>query len=501
MSKKNQKSALISVFNKEGIDNIARKLSELNINIISTGGTEKYLNEIGIKTEKVEKLTDYPSIFGGRVKTLHPKIFGGILYRRDSNNDNDEKDKFDIPEIDFIIVDLYPFEDTVNDSKSHQEIIEKIDIGGISLIRAAAKNFNDVVCVSSTHQYEKFIKDLNENKGDFSLEQKKDYALNAFSVSSNYDTLIAEYFKNGKLRIKKSLRYGENPHQEGYFLGNLDDVFDKLNGKELSYNNLLDIDSAVNIIAEYWNDKPTFAILKHNNACGLSTRENIYDAYEAALEGDPVSAFGGVLISNSNIDLKTSEKINNLFFEVILAPSFDETAINNLKSKKNRIILKLKSIDFSNQSVRTCLNGKLFQDKDLITDSSENLTIVTEKKPNKSQIQDLLFASKICKHTKSNTIVLVKNSQLISSGTGQTSRVDALNQAIDKANKFNFSLEGAVMASDAFFPFPDCVEIASKNGIQSVIQPGGSIKDQLSIDSCNKNSISMVMTGNRHFKH
>ena len=334
MSKKNQKSALISVFNKDGIDNIAKKLKELNVNIISTGGTEKYLNEIGIKTEKVEKLTDYPSIFGGRVKTLHPKIFGGILYRRHSNDDNDEKDKFDIPKIDFIIVDLYPFEDTVNDSKSHEEIIEKIDIGGISLIRAAAKNYNDVVCVSSTHQYGKFIKDLNQNKGDFSLEQKKDYALNAFLVSSNYDTLISEYFEMGKLRIKKPLRYGENPHQKGYFLGNLDDVFDKLNGKELSYNNLLDIDSAVNIIAEFWNNKPTFAILKHNNACGLSTRENIYDAYEAALEGDPVSAFGGVLISNSNIDLKTSEKINNLFFEVILAPSFDNSAINILKSKK-----------------------------------------------------------------------------------------------------------------------------------------------------------------------
>jgi len=501
MSKKNQKSALISVFNKDGIDNIAKKLTELNVNIISTGGTEKYLNEIGIKTEKVETLTDYPSIFGGRVKTLHPKVFGGILYRRDSNDDNNEKDKFDIPKIDFIIVDLYPFEDTVNNSKSHQEIIEKIDIGGVSLIRAAAKNFNDVICVSSTNQYGKFLKDLNENQGNFSLKQKKDYALNAFLVSSNYDSLISEYFMNGKLKIKKSLRYGENPHQKGYFLGNLDDVFDKLNGKELSYNNLLDIDSAVSIIAEFWNDKPTFAILKHNNACGLSTRENIYDAYEAALEGDPVSAFGGVLISNSNIDVKTSEKINNLFFEVILAPSFDKSAINNLKSKKNRIILKLKSIDFSKQSVRTCLNGKLFQDKDLITDSFENLTIVTEIKPNESQIKDLLFASKICKHTKSNTIVLAKNGQLISSGTGQTSRVDALNQAIDKANKFNFSLEGAVMASDAFFPFPDCVEIASKNGIQYVIQPGGSIKDQLSIDFCNNNSISMVMTGNRHFKH
>ena len=501
MTKKNQKFALISVYNKSGIDKIAKKLSELNIRIISTGGTEKYLNEIGIETEKVEKLTDYPSVFGGRVKTLHPKIFGGILYRRDLNNDIDEKENYKIPEIDFVIVDLYPFEDTVNDSKSHEEIIEKIDIGGISLIRAAAKNYNDVVCVSSINQYEKFINNLNENQGNFSINQKKEYALDAFLVSSNYDTLISEYFNSGSLSVKKLLRYGENPHQKGYFEGNLDNVFDKLNGKELSYNNLLDIDSAVNIIAEFWNDNPTFAILKHNNACGLSSRSTIFKAYESALEGDPVSAFGGVLISNKNIDLETSKKINDLFFEVILAPSYDKDSLEILKSKKNRIILELKNIDFSKTSVRTCLNGKLYQDKDLITDSTENLTIVTKNEPTESEIDDLLFASKICKHTKSNTIVLAKNNQLISSGTGQTSRVDALNQAIDKANKFKLSLGGAVMASDAFFPFPDCVKIASKNGIKSVIQPGGSIKDQLSIDFCDKNSISMVMTGNRHFKH
>ena len=501
MTKKNQKFALISVYNKSGIDKIAKKLSELNIRIISTGGTEKYLNEIGIETEKVEKLTDYPSVFGGRVKTLHPKIFGGILYRRDLNNDIDEKENYKIPEIDFVIVDLYPFEDTVNDSKSHEEIIEKIDIGGISLIRAAAKNYNDVVCVSSINQYEKFINNLNDNQGNFSINQKKEYALDAFLVSSNYDTSISEYFNSGSLSIKKLLRYGENPHQKGYFEGNLDNVFDKLNGKELSYNNLLDIDSAVNIIAEFWNDNPTFAILKHNNACGLSSRSTIFKAYESALEGDPVSAFGGVLISNKNIDLETSKKINDLFFEVILAPSYDKDSLEILKSKKNRIILELKNIDFSKTSVRTCLNGKLYQDKDLITDSTENLTIVTKNEPTESEIDDLLFASKICKHTKSNTIVLAKNNQLISSGTGQTSRVDALNQAIDKANKFKLSLDGAVMASDAFFPFPDCVEIASKNGIKSVIQPGGSIKDQLSIDFCDKNLISMVMTGNRHFKH
>ena len=501
MTKKNQKFALISVYNKSGIDKIAKKLSELNIRIISTGGTEKYLNEIGIETEKVEKLTDYPSVFGGRVKTLHPKIFGGILYRRDLNNDIDEKENYKIPEIDFVIVDLYPFEDTVNDSKSHEEIIEKIDIGGISLIRAAAKNYNDVVCVSSINQYEKFINNLNDNQGNFSINQKKEYALDAFLVSSNYDTSISEYFNSGSLPIKKLLRYGENPHQKGYFEGNLDNVFDKLNGKELSYNNLLDIDSAVNIISEFWNDNPTFAILKHNNACGLSSRSTIFKAYESALEGDPVSAFGGVLISNKNIDLETSKKINDLFFEVILAPSYDKDSLEILKSKKNRIILELKNIDFSKTSVRTCLNGKLYQDKDLITDSTENLTTVTNNEPTESEIDDLLFASKICKHTKSNTIVLAKNNQLISSGTGQTSRVDALNQAIDKANKFKLSLGGAVMASDAFFPFPDCVKIASKNGIKSVIQPGGSIKDQLSIDFCDKNSISMVMTGNRHFKH
>ena len=501
MTKKNQKFALISVYNKSGIDKIAKKLSELNINIISTGGTEKYLNEIRIKTEKVEKLTDYPSIFGGRVKTLHPKIFGGILYRRDFNNDINEKENYEIPKIDFVIVDLYPFVDTVNDSKSHEEIIEKIDIGGISLIRAAAKNYNDVVCVSSITQYEKFINNLNENQGNFSKDQKKEYALDAFLVSSKYDTLISEYFNSGSLSVKKVLRYGENPHQKGYFEGSLDNVFDKINGKELSYNNLLDIDSAVNIIAEFWNDKPTFAILKHNNACGLSSRSTIFKAYESALEGDPVSAFGGVLISNKNIDIETSNKINELFFEVILAPSYDKDSLEILKSKKNRIILKLKNIDFSKTSVRTCLNGKLYQDKDLITDSTENLTTVTKNEPTESEIDDLLFASKICKHTKSNTIVLAKNNQLISSGTGQTSRVDALNQAIDKANKFKLSLDGAVMASDAFFPFPDCVEIASKNGIKSVIQPGGSIKDQLSIDFCDKNLISMVMTGNRHFKH
>ena len=501
MSIKNQKSALISVFNKDRIGEIAQKLTDLNINIISTGGTEKFLKKLGFKVDKVEEITEYPSIFGGRVKTLHPKVFGGILFRRNLPDDINEKNKFEIPSIDYVIVDLYPFEQTVKDSKSHSEIIEKIDIGGISLIRAAAKNYNDVVCVSCTDQYDNFIKDLNENDGVFSLETKKDYALKAFSISSNYDNLISNYFEKGFLSETKELRYGENPHQSGKFVGNLNDVFEKLNGKSLSYNNLLDIDSAVNIILEFWNDKPTFAILKHNNACGLATRNNIFDAYRLALEGDPISAFGGVLISNANIDIKTSKLISELFFEVILAPTYDMDALEVLKLKKNRSILKTKNWNFEKVSLRSCLNGKLVQEKDFITDSKEDLKYVTEKKPNNSQIDDLLFASKICKHTKSNTIVLVKNNQLISSGTGQTSRVDALNQAIDKAKKFNFDLEGAVMASDAFFPFPDCVEIAFQNGISSVIQPGGSIKDQLSIDFCNSNSMSMVMTGNRHFKH
>ena len=501
MSTKNQKSALISVFNKDRIGEIAQKLTDLNINIISTGGTEKFLKKLGFKVDKVEEITEYPSIFGGRVKTLHPKVFGGILFRRNLPEDINEKNKFEIPSIDYVIVDLYPFEQTVKDSKSHSEIIEKIDIGGISLIRAAAKNYNDVVCVSCTDQYDNFIKDLNENQGIFSLETKKHYALKAFSISSNYDKLISNYFENGFLSETKELRYGENPHQSGKFVGNLNDVFDKLNGKSLSYNNLLDIDSAMNIILEFWNDKPTFAILKHNNACGLATRNNIFDAYRLALEGDPISAFGGVLISNSKIDIKTSKLISELFFEVIIAPTYDIEALELLKLKKNRIILKTKNLNFEKVSSRSCLNGKLVQEKDFLTDSKEDLRYVTEKKPNNSQIDDLLFASKICKHTKSNTIVLVKNNQLISSGTGQTSRVDALNQAIDKAKKFNFDLKGAVMASDAFFPFPDCVEIALQNGISSVIQPGGSIKDQLSIDFCNSNSMSMVMTGNRHFKH
>ena len=495
------KSALISVYNKKNIEKIAKKFQHLNIQIISTGGTEKYLSELGFEIEKVENLTDYPSIFGGRVKTLHPKIFGGILYRRENESDINEKKEFDVKSIDFVIVDLYPFENTVNDAKSHDEIIEKIDIGGISLIRAAAKNFKNVVCISSINQYDEFLEDLRVNSGLFSLELKKKYAAKAFKISSSYDNFINQYFEKGSIDKSNELRYGENPHQKGSFIGEFDSIFEKLNGKELSYNNLLDIDAAYNLIKEFWNNDTTFAILKHNNACGLAKRNSVLEAYKCALDGDPISAFGGVLITNMEIDVNAANEMNSLFFEVIMAPSYSTNALDILKGKRNRIILKIKNIEFDNKTIRTCLNGALVQDRDNITDSEDDLDYVTEKKPSSQEIQDLLFASKVSKHTKSNTIVLAKNGQLISSGTGQTSRVDALNQAIEKAKKFKFDLNNCVMASDAFFPFPDCVEIASKEGISSVIQPGGSIKDNLSIDYCNENNISMVFTGNRHFKH
>ena len=501
MSNKTQKSALISVFNKTGIEKIAQKFKELDIRIISTGGTEKYLTSLNFDVLKVENLTSYPSIFGGRVKTLHPSIFGGILYRRENESDIIEQKNYDIPSIDYVIVDLYPFEETVLNASSHEDIIEKIDIGGISLIRAAAKNYKDVVCVSSIDQYEDFLSDLDDSQGNFSIEKKQNYASHAFKISSNYDSLINEYLVSGSISETKQLRYGENPHQKGFFKGSLESVFEKIHGKELSYNNLLDIDSAYNLIKEFWEEKCAFAILKHNNACGVAVRDNVLDAYNAALAGDPVSAFGGILITNSEINEKAALSIDKLFCEVILAPSYSEKALSILKSKKNRIILKLNNIILPKQNTRSCLNGFLIQDSDSITDNRDNLKCVTEKKPSEFEIEDLIFASKISKHTKSNTIVLARNKQLLASGTGQTSRVDALNQAVDKAKKFDFDLNKSVMASDAFFPFPDCIEIASKSGIKSVIQPGGSIKDHLSIESCNENKISMVFTGNRHFKH
>jgi len=501
------KSALISVFDKNGIESIAKKLNSLGIKIYSTGGTELYLKEIGIPVIKVEEITSYPSILGGRVKTLHPKVFGGILNRRNNKEDTEDINNFKIPTIDLVIVDLYPFEKTVESGVSENEIIEKIDIGGIALIRAAAKNFKDVICVSSKDDYNNFIDLLKKNSGNFDEITRRKYAAKAFNISSHYDTAIFNYFNNEKSTFKssfingKSLRYGENPHQDGTYFGDFDSLFEQLSGKELSYNNFLDIDSAVNLMSEFINDNPTFAILKHNNACGLSTRPSVLEAYQDALSGDPISSFGGILICNKTIDHASSEEINKLFCEVVIAPDFDKDGLDLLKSKKNRIILKLKNNNLSNNIIRTCLNGILLQNKDNKTDSIDDFSIPTIKKPSNLEIEDLIFASKICKHTKSNTIVLAKNKQLISSGTGQTSRVDALKQAIEKSKNFNFNLDGSVMASDAFFPFPDCVEIAHKKGIVSVIQPGGSIKDNLSIDYCNKNNISMVLTGTRHFKH
>ncbi|MGO3182382.1 MAG: bifunctional phosphoribosylaminoimidazolecarboxamide formyltransferase/IMP cyclohydrolase [Aequorivita sp.] len=502
-------SALISVFNKEGLGPIVKKLHEQNVKIYSTGGTQKFINDLGIEVIAVEDITDYPSILGGRVKTLHPKVFGGILNRQDNENDVAEMAEYNIPQLDAVIVDLYPFEKTVASGASEADIIEKIDIGGISLIRAAAKNFKDTVCVSSVEDYAEFLEILSENNGEISLKDRKRFAAKSFNVSSNYDTAIFNYFNTEEnlpaFKISETngqeLRYGENPHQKGFFYGNFDEMFTKLHGKELSYNNLLDVDAAVNLMNEFKGDEPTFAILKHNNACGIAQRETVQQAYMAALAGDPVSAFGGVLISNVEIDEATANDIHSLFCEVVIAPSFSGKAEKVLKGKKNRILLIQKEAELPTTSVRTCLNGVLVQDKDNITDTTEILTQATNNKPNSEELEDLLFASKICKHTKSNTIVLAKGKQLCASGTGQTSRVDALRQAIDKAKAFEFNLEGAVMASDAFFPFPDCVEIADNAGITAVIQPGGSIKDELSVDYCNAHDMAMVFTGTRHFKH
>ncbi len=506
---KSIKSALISVFSKDGLEPIVRQLNTLGVKIYSTGGTETFIKNLGIDVIPVEDVTSYPSILGGRVKTLHPKVFGGILNRQNNESDIAELEEFKIPQIDLVIVDLYPFEKTVASGASNADIIEKIDIGGISLIRAAAKNYADVICVSSVDDYSEFLGLLESQNGETSEADRKRFAAKAFNISSHYDTAIFNYFNKNHdeavLKISETkgqvLRYGENPHQKGFFFGDFDAMFTKLHGKELSYNNLLDVDAAVNLMNEFKKDAPTFAILKHNNACGIAQRNTIHQAYIDALAGDPVSAFGGILISNTKIDKATAEEIHDLFCEVVIAPSFSAEALEILKGKKNRILLVLKDIELPKTSVRSCLNGVLVQDKDNVTDAMEHLSYATNNKPNEKELEDLIFASKICKHTKSNTIVLAKNKQLCASGTGQTSRVDALNQAIHKAQSFKFDLKGAVMASDAFFPFPDCVEIADNAGITAVIQPGGSIKDELSIDYCNKNDVSMVFTGTRHFKH
>ncbi|MEE0972957.1 MAG: bifunctional phosphoribosylaminoimidazolecarboxamide formyltransferase/IMP cyclohydrolase [Paludibacteraceae bacterium] len=506
MDNKKIKTALISVFHKENLDKIVLKLHAEGVRILSTGGTQNFVESLGVPCDAVEDLTSYPSILGGRVKTLHPKVFGGILCRRENETDQAQIAQYEIPEIDLVIVDLYPFEKTVASGASEQDIIEKIDIGGISLIRAAAKNFADVVIVASQAQYAPLMDMLEENGAQSSLEQRKFFAKEAFAVSSLYDSAIFNYFDGGNASAfryakddAKTLRYGENPHQKGYFYGNFDEMFEQLQGKEISYNNLLDIDSAINLISEF--DDITFAILKHNNACGLASRPTLLEAWNDALAGDPVSAFGGVLIANAPIDKATAEEINKIFFEVIIAPDYDMDALEILSQKKNRIILIQKPFARPEKQFRSLLNGVLVQDRDNSTEGAEQLKTVTEKEPTSAEIEDMIFANKIVKHTKSNAIVLAKNKQLCASGVGQTSRVDALRQAIEKAGTFNFDLNGAVMASDAFFPFPDCVEIASKAGVTAVIQPGGSIKDNLSVDYCNENGIAMVTTGIRHFKH
>jgi phosphoribosylaminoimidazolecarboxamide formyltransferase / IMP cyclohydrolase len=499
-------SALISVYYKDRLEPIIDLLNELNVKIVSTGGTKDFIEDRGVKVTSVESLTSYPAILGGRVKTLHPKVFGGILARREEEGDLEQLKKYEIPEIDLVIVDLYPFEETLKSGAADQAIIEKIDIGGISLIRAAAKNFKDVLVVSNRDQYEEVYKLLKEKNGSTNLEDRRKFAGKAFQVSSSYDTAIFSYFDKDELTAfkqslypGKKLRYGENPHQEGFFFGNFEEMFKQLHGKEISYNNLLDVDAATCLISDF--DDTTFAILKHNNACGLASREKLIDAWKDALAGDPVSAFGGVLITNAKVDAATATEVNNLFFEIIVAPAYEDAALEILKQKKNRIILIQKSSELSDRISRTLLNGAVVQDRDVYTETEKDLNVVTNTSPDKKEIEDLLFANKIVKHTKSNAIVLAKNKQLLASGVGQTSRVDALKHSIEKARGFGFELKGAVMASDAYFPFADSVEIAHKAGIHAVIEPGGSVKDQDSIDYCNKNGMSMVFTGIRHFKH
>jgi len=506
------KTALISVYDKTHIEEIAKKLTENHVVILSTGGTFDYLRQLNIpemQLRAVEDLTGYPSILGGRVKTLHPKVFGGILARREEEGDMKQLQQYDIAEIDLVIVDLYPFEATLAATDNESEIIEKIDIGGISLIRAAAKNFNDVVIVASKHQYAPLLDILNEKGAETTLEERKWFAKEAFSVSSGYDTAIFNYFdKDEKSYFRyaqdsaKILRYGENPHQHGVFFGHFDEFFEQIQGKEISYNNLLDIEAAVSLMNDF--SDTTFAVLKHNNACGVASRNTLLEAWNDALAGDPVSAFGGILITNEVIDKETAEEINKLFFEVIIARDYDIAALEILSQKKNRIILIYKKQyghPVHTLQFRSLLNGVLLQDKDVKVETAEDLNVVTTKQPDHDTIADLLFSNKLVKHTKSNAIVLVKNRQLLSSGTGQTSRVDALKQAIAKAHTFGFDLKGAVMASDAFFPFSDCVEIANEAGIKTVVQPGGSIRDQEVVDFCNEHDIAMVFTGIRHFKH
>jgi phosphoribosylaminoimidazolecarboxamide formyltransferase/IMP cyclohydrolase len=498
--------ALVSVYHKEGLDEIIKKLHEEGVSFVSTGGTQTFIESLGIPCEAVEELTGYPSILGGRVKTLHPNVFGGILARRDNATDREQLAEYAIPEIDLVIVDLYPFEETVAFGATEQEIIEKIDIGGISLIRAAAKNYKDVVIVASKAQYRTLLYMLEEKGAESTLEDRRWFATEAFAVSSGYDAAIFNYFDKGdgftfRMAIDEPmhLRYGENPHQQALFFGRFDDVFDQIHGKEISYNNLLDIDSAVTLIDEF--DELTFAILKHTNVCGIASRDTVKEAWNDALACDPVSAFGGILITNVAVDKEVAEEINKIFFEVIIAPDYDTDALDVLMQKKNRIILIRKEAKTPATQYRSLLNGVLMQDKDRSIQAAGDLKPMTGKYPGPQEITDLLYANKIVKHSKSNAITLVKNKQLCASGIGQTSRVDALEQAIRKAHSFGFNLKGAVMASDAFFPFPDCVEIAHSAGITAIIQPGGSVNDKLSVEYCNENGLAMVKTGIRHFKH
>lgn len=507
--RKKIKSALISVFYKDKLDLIVKELDKLGVKIYSTGGTQSFVEGLGVKVTAVEDLTSYPSILGGRVKTLHPKVFGGILGRRDNESDQKEMAQYEIPEIDLVIVDLYPFEETVKAGKGEEDIIEKIDIGGISLIRAAAKNFNDTIIVSTRNDYGQLLQLLQEKNGESDLQDRKEFAAKAFMTSSHYDTLIFNYFNNEfnfevfkKSELNaKVLRYGENPHQRGVFYGNLDEIFEILNGKELSYNNLVDVEASVNLVAEF--NEPTVAIIKHTNSCGLASRDTISEAYKAAFACDTTSAFGGVIAANRTIDLATANELNSLFFEVLTAPGYDDDALAVLKSKKNRILIKQKTTDYKPQPIqyKSLLNGVLAQDVDNKAEGKNEFKLVTTKAPTDKEIDDLAFAVIAVKHLKSNGIALVKNKQLIGSNCGQTSRVDALQNAIRKAKEFGFDLQGSVMASDAFFPFPDCVQIAHEAGITAISQPGGSIKDQDSIDAANKNNQAMVTTGVRHFKH
>ncbi len=501
------KNALISVYYKDNLEPIIHELKRLGVKLYSTGGTESFIRGLGAEVIPVEDLTSYPSILGGRVKTLHPKVFGGILARRNFEGDEQQLAQYDIPQLDLVIVDLYPFEETVKSGAGQDDVIEKIDIGGISLIRAAAKNYKDVTIIASKDDYRSLETILKEQNGSTTIDQRKKFAQKAFNISSHYDTAIFQYFNQDeqlpvfKESIQKCqhLRYGENPHQKGIFYGNLDAMFTKLHGKELSYNNLVDVDAAVSLIDEF--TEPTIAILKHTNACGIASRQFIKEAWIDALACDPVSAFGGVIIANDEINAETAIEISKIFFEVLIAPAYTDEALQVLKEKKNRIILIRQRVELPVKQFKTLLNGVIEQDKDLVIEGPDKMNVVTNARPAEQELRDLFFANKVVKHTKSNTVVLAKNNQLMASGVGQTSRVDSLKQAIDKAAAFGFDLNGAVMASDAFFPFPDCVQIAAEAGITAVLQPGGSIKDQDSINMANQKGIAMVLTGIRHFKH